>query len=529
VSPDDLQRDRSRVSPEPAARLVDALRDPACYDHEVDDVRVVETHISWVLLTGTYAYKIKKPVKLPFLDFSTAERREHFCDEELRLNKRLAPELYLDVVPIGGTPSAPHVGREPAFEHAVKMRQFPDDARLDRQLAAGRVELAALLTFAEDLARFHAGLPPLAPAKTAEREASEIVAAALENLRELKSLLHDAGQLASLAALRDWTERAGQIAAEPLAHRLAGGAHRECHGDLHLENLLLYGGRIVAFDALEFEPKLREIDVMNETAFLVMDLLAHGHPAFAYRFLGRYLEATGDYDGLAVLRFYLVERALIRAKVRSLRAAQTATTADDDDHLPYLRLAAALAQPPRPVLAITHGYSGSGKTHVTDELVGRLPAVRLRSDLERKRLRGLAPLQRTDSPVGAGLYAADITAETYDRLASSSGLALENGFNAIVDAAFLDAGSRRRFRDIAERAAAEFRILDCRAPEAVLRRRIAARDDAGRDASEATIAVLDHQLATAAALDADERACTVAVNTDGPIDFAAVSRALGGR
>ena len=502
--------------------FVEALKNPACYDHDVDEIRVVETHISWVLLTGTYAYKIKKPIKLPFLDFSTAERREHFCAEELRLNRRLAPAIYLTVVPIGGTPDAPRIGREPAFEHAVKMRQFPDDARLDRQLAAGRVTLDVLLGFAEDLARFHADLPPLKPAN------SDVVAAALDNLRELAGCLRDADQRVALTGLRHWTESTGPAIAAPLARRLAAGAHRECHGDLHLENLLLHDGRIVAFDALEFDSKLREVDVINETAFLMMDLLAHGHDVFAYRFLGRYLEVTGDYTGLAVLRFYLVERALIRAKVRVLRAAQTATT-DDVDHLPYLDLAIRLTMPPRPVLVITRGFSGSGKTHVTEELVGRMPAIRLRSDLERKRLKGVAEQARTDSPIGGGLYAAETTTETYDRLASLAGLALGNGWNVIVDAAFLDADLRQRFRAVAQALEARFRILDCTAPDAVLRERIAKRRAAGRDASEATAAVLDHQLTHADPLDDGERTCTVTVYTNERIDYVAVSRALCGR
>ncbi len=511
---------------EPQSTLAEALTDPACYDHEVADVRVVETHISWVFLTGRFAYKVKKPIKLPFLDFSSAQRRKHFCDEELRLNKRLAPTLYLGVVPIGGTPDAPRIGREPAFEHAVKMRQFPHDARLDRELAAGHVTLDAVLGFAEDLARFHADLPPLSRQATGTA-GPDAVAAALDNLQELESCLHDREQLDALAGIRDWTERTGKALAECFAQRLAGGAHRECHGDLHLENLLLQDGRVMAFDALEFEPKLREIDVINEMAFLVMDLLAHGHTAFAYRFLSRYLEVTGDYEGLAVLRFYLVERALIRAKVRALRASQTATSGDGP--APYLRLAAELAAPARPLLAIAHGFSASGKTHVTDELIGRLPAVRLRSDVERKRLHGLAADARTDSPVGGGLYSAEITAQTYARLAELGATGLGSEFNVIVDAAFLESALRHRFQTVAENAGATFRILDCTAPEAVLRDRIVERSAAGRDASEATAKVLDHQLAHAEPFDSDERDRVVTVYTNERIDYAALSRALAAR
>jgi aminoglycoside phosphotransferase family enzyme/predicted kinase len=509
------------VSAAPPPPLVEALKNPACYDHEVGEIRVVETHISWVFLTGTYAYKVKKPVKLPFLDFSTAERRKHFCDEELRLNRRLAAELYLAVVPIGGTPAAPRVGREPAFEHAVKMRQFRDGARLDHELAAGRVSLAAVLGFADDLARFHAGLPPLTAAAMRPAE----IDAALENLRELDSSPGRTEERAALDSVRLFTEREGALIESALTRRWVSGAYRECHGDLHLENLLLYAERIVAFDALEFDPKLRNIDVINETAFLVMDLAAHGRTDFGYRFLNRYLETTGDYEGLAVLRFYLVERALIRAKVRALRAAQT-TAHEDGGARAYLKLAAELAAPAQPTLVITHGLSGSGKTHVTDELLGRLPAVRLRSDLERKRLHGLAADARTHSPVDGGLYAAEVTEETYRRLEALAGLALEHGLGTIVDAAFLDAELRSRFRRLAERAGARFRILECAAPIDVLRGRIAARGAAGRDASEASGAVLDHQLQRAEALGEDERGSTVTVYTDKQIDFAAVCRAL---
>jgi uncharacterized protein len=446
-----MPRKRAQPATRPSDRsLVAALASPDCYDHDVAEVRVVETHISWVFLTGKHAYKVKKPVKLPFVDFSTLERRHALCEEEIRLNRRLAPELYLGVVPIGGTAAAPRIGRRPAFEYAIKMRQFPDDARLDRRLEAHALPTSALLDFAAALADFHHGLPPIdAPYDSATATLRTIAA----NFAELAPALQDADR-ARLAAVQTWTERASRAVGPVLARRAAAGAHRECHGDLHLENLLLTGDRIVAFDALEFDPKLREIDVASEAAFLVMDLLAQRRADLAYGFLNRYLEAGGDYHGLVVLRLYLVHRALVRAKVRALKAAQKAAEAGRDALEPYLELAARLVEPRRPLLAITHGLSGSGKTHVTDALIGRLPAVRVRSDIERKRLHGLGGEARTRSAVGGGVYAARATELTYARLADAAAAAVAGGFDVIADATFLHRAERAELGQLAAARAA---------------------------------------------------------------------------
>ena len=501
--------------------LIAALKNPACYAHNVDEVRLAETHISWVLLTGRYAYKIKKPIKLPFLDFSTLPRRLHFCREELRLNRRLAPELYLGVVPIGGSPSAPRVGKKPAFEYAVKMRQFPPEARLDKRLAANAVTRAAITEFATRLAKFHGGLPALDtdPAgRLAQAAARENVAALAQHVR--------GRQRRELDTLRAWTDREFAGLAAMFAQRTAEGAERECHGDLHLENLLWHDGSIVAYDALEFDPALREIDVVNEVSFLAMDLIAHGRHDLAYDFLNRYFEVSGDYAGTDVLRFYLVHRALVRAKVGAIKAEQAGREKRADR---YVETAYALCRPATPLLLITHGLSGSGKTTITDELVGRLRALRVRSDLERKRLHGLAAEARTGSGVAQGLYAAGDTRRTYEELARIADRALRHSFNAIVDATFLRRAERWELRQVAAFNGARFAILDCTAPAEELRRRIAARDTAGRDASEATFAVLEHQLATQDPLDRAERRSSIQVDTRRPIRYASLAAALARR
>jgi aminoglycoside phosphotransferase family enzyme/predicted kinase len=493
--------------------IVEALKKASAYGNGVTEVRVAETHISWVFLTGEHAYKIKKPVKLPFVDFSALELRRHFCEEEVRLNRRLAPKLYLGVVPIGGDSGSPRVGAEPALEYAVKMRQFPDDARLDRRLDSAGLP-AALRSFGAALERFHSELPPVT-----QREASAAaVAALLDNFAALEKHVPPA----ELAPLRAWAAHCARDVAPSIDRRAKRGRYRECHGDLHLENLLQQGDEILAFDALEFDPKLREIDVASETAFLVMDLLAHERPALGYLFLTAYLEAGGDYDGLEVLRFYLVHRALVRAKVRAIKAEQKKAESGRDTLAPYLAVARELVRPRTPLLLITHGLSGSGKTYVSDALIGPLGAVRARSDLERKRLAGLAPDARTGSAVGTGIYDPSATQRTYARLAEIATTVLRNGFDAIVDATFLLRGQREQFRALAAKAGARFAIVDCAAPESALRERIAGRDALHSDASEAGLAVLDRQLAEREPLAGEEPRHTVRVATDRDLDVDAV-------
>jgi uncharacterized protein len=513
------RKNRTSRTREPS--LVTGLSRSAAYDHPVEDVRVAETHVSWVFLTGEYAYKVKKPVKLPFLDFSTLERRRHFCEEEIRLNRRLAPELYLGIVPIGGDPAAPRVGATPAIEYAVKMRQFPDTARLDRLLAKGSLADDALRSFAEELARFHAEQAPVSPRDPAETAAS----AALENFDELEQYL----EARALAPLRDWTREHAANVARAFSRRAALGRYRECHGDLHLENLLMLDDRIVAFDALEFDRQLREIDVLSEAAFLAMDLGAHGRDDLGYVFLSQYLEDGGDYDGMDILRFYLVYRALVRAKVRAIKAAQKSAEPDRTALEPYLDAATTLIAPRKPLLVITHGLSGSGKTHVTQSLVGPLRAVRVRSDLERKRLHGLAAAARSGSAVGGGLYGSKENERTYARLGEIARGMLQSGFDAIVDAAFLRRAERSAFRDIAAAANARFAILHCAAAQSVLRSRVKSREAAGRDASEAGIAVLERQLDSHEPLTEDERRLTVSVATDHSCDYAELAARLASR
>ena len=504
--------------------LVAALREPECYPHAVDRVDIIETHISHVLLAGDYAYKIKKPVALGFLDFSTLQRRKHFCEEELRLNRRLAPDLYLAVVPIAGTTAQPRVGGAgTAIEYAVKMRRFAQDALLDRRLVAGRLAPALVDRLADAVAEFHARAARATPGGNFGTP-DAVWAPMAQNFVQLRARLPATADVRRLDELEAWSRRRHAELAGRLADRLRDGMVRECHGDLHLGNIALVGDTLSIFDCIEFDPGLRWIDVASEIAFLTMDLEERGRPDYAHRLLDRYLAATGDYGGLPILPLYRVYRALVRAKVAAIRAAQEAPAegaAERETCHRYLAYAAAVTRPRQARLILMHGLAGSGKTELARQLVERLGAVRLRSDIERKRLHGLGFSQRADvdgkADLDASLYGPAATATTYRRLGELARELLRAGCIVVVDAASLKAWQRDDFRRLAQEEAAPFALLCCTAPDATLRTRIAARRAAGDDASDADDAVLAHQMRIREPLSPAEAAGCIAVDTGVPV------------
>lgn len=498
--------------------LIEALRSPACYDHACDAIELVETHLSWVLLTGPFAYKVKKPVDFGFADFSTLARRKRFCELELELNRRLAPQLYRDVVSINGPAGAPRInGPGPVLEYAVRMVQFPQRLLAAEELRAGALGARHFEALARDVAAFHATCPR-ADAASDFDAAVTATAAMRETLAQLRELPALATRRHEVEALAHWaTQRFGALQGT-LRARQQDGHVRECHGDLHLGNLVLLDDRLVPFDGIEFNPSLRWIDTASEAAFVVMDLLYRGAPTLAHRFLNAWLEAADDYGALAVLDGFLVYRALVRAKVAGLRAEQCARGAPERavalaEARRYLALARDCTSRPRPVLAITHGVSGSGKSTLAALLVDVHGMVRIRSDVERKRLAGLAPEARSASPPDRGLYEADVTGRTYRVLEQRAARVLQAGYGVVVDAAFLRREQRQAFVALARQLRCRFRIVACEAPPAVLRRRLATRRG---DASEATPAVLARQLRACEPLDVDELARAIIVRTDAP-------------
>lgn len=498
---------------------------------------MLETHISWVFLAGPYAYKIKKPVELGFLDFTTLAKRRHFCEEELRLNRRLAPQLYIDVVELCGSAAAPRIGGSgPVLEYALRMRRFQQEALASRMLAEGRLTRDMIDRLATRLAQFHADLPaalPQLPFGTSET----VLHDACQNFEQIAALLPpERHRENGLADMRDWTEREFMLRYSEIHERHQAGMTRECHGDLHLRNIVELDGELVPFDCIEFNPAFRWIDVMNEVAFLFMDLLDRGADPLAWRFLSAYLEAHGVYSGLSVLRFYVVYRAMVRAKVHLMRACQTGLVSVEASRLrrayeSYLALAHRCTMLGRPAILLMHGYSACGKSTIALSLAQELGGVRIRSDVERKRLHGLAPLARTHSAFSSGIYGQDATQATYARLAEAARIVVTSGYTAIVDATFLLRAQRALLRDVATTTGVPIILINVSTPRPFLRARIAARAAHCEDPSEATLAVLDQQVATAEPIVAQEEIPVLTVDGRKALDIvalAAISQCLFG-
>jgi len=474
-----------------------ALLSPRAYPHPVRRVELIETHVSWVLLTGEFAYKIKRPVLYTFVDQRSLERRRFFCHEEVRLNRRFAPEMYLAVCPISVRAGAAEVdGPGPVIEYAVRMREFPRTDELDQLLAAGRVEPAELRAFGSELARIHAQLPAAQPDDGWARPEA-LSTLILSNAAECSQAGKTLGTRHDLRALQ---AALGSLAESTLSLRVqrrADGRVRECHGDLHTRNIARYGARLLAFDALEFDPALRWIDVADEISFLLVDLETRQCPVHAQAFLAGYLTESGDYQTCALLPLFKAHHALVRAKIAALGTRTAAANADrgsaPHEYEAYVESARHTLAAKRPVLVLMCGLSGSGKTWLAQRLAPALSAVHLRSDIERKRLAGLSPTDRSKSAAGEGLYAPDASRTVYRRLAECAADTLTGGYTTIVDATFGRAAERAAFRDLAQQRGVELCVVYCVAAREVLEARIVAREGRGDDASEADLPVLAWQ------------------------------------
>lgn len=515
------------LSDSPANTLIQALHNPALFDHAVNEFQVIETHISQVLLTGDYAYKIKKPMNFGFLDFSTLAQRKHFCEEELRLNKRLAEPLYLKVIPVTGTPQNPVLGGSgEAFEYVLQMRQFRQQDLFDRLQERGKLEPHYLTTLARQAAQFHENLAPV-DASSPLGAPDAVYAAMQENFDQIRPLLSDSAQLAQLDNLQSWARTTFERHQPLIAARHQQGLVRECHGDLHLANITLYNNQVTVFDCIEFNEPFRWIDVINDLAFLLMDLESRGERTKANLVLNTYLEYRDDFAALPLLPLYKAYRAMVRAKIALLTLGSPGLPAAEQTRLlarykSYAQLAEDYSAIPTRLLLTTSGLSASGKTCVSAAMSAELGLIRLRSDVERKRLHGLGPLDSSGSATGADLYSDSATEDTYQRLAQLSETLLAQGYAVIVDAACLKRAERQRFANIAENQGVPFAILYCEASEEQRRIWIQNRRD---DASEATEALLDEQMTWLEAIGEDEASYTIRLHTEQPD----VAQAVAGR
>lgn len=480
---------------------VATLSDTRIYPEISGELQVLETHISWVVLTGTWAYKLKKPVDFGFLNYTRLEERHRLCLEEVRLNRRTAPDLYVGVVPLCQSEGRLRLeGPGTIVDYAVKMRQFDQSQLLDRRLQEGKLGGRELEQLGRLVAEFHRQAQPARPDSNWGTPES-IQGPALDNFDTLLQL--EGHHQKVLSPLREWT-RARYANLKPvMQQRQLQGFVRELHGDLHLGNVTRWQGQICLFDGIEFAPEFRWIDTFNDLAFLLSDLRHRGRPDLARRALDAYLEESGDYAGLQLLDYYLVYRWMVRAKVAALRKRQAHPELEDEVEL-YLRQASQFLRKAEPQMILTHGLSGSGKTRLSSTLLESVDFVRLRSDVVRKRLCGLRPGESSGSPLEGGIYTPEQSRRTYGELARQAEMLLRWGYSVVIDATFLRRWQRDLFRELARQIEVPCRLVHLEAPPEVLRQRLGEREARGHDASEAGWETLQRQMLAQDPLQSDE-------------------------
>ena len=482
------------------AALSEELRRPEAYGPGVAEVGFLQTHVSWLFFAGERVYKVKKPVDLGFLDFTTLDRRRFFCSEEVRLNRRLAPDAYLGVVPIRRGPDGRlrvDGGSEPVagevVEWAVEMVRLPEAGMLANLLASGVIDnqmtndLVALLSAFHREAATGEGIDDHGGPETVRRNLEE-------NFRQTRAFVDDPGALTAAQHAFLEARGGGFLDANEglLERRVQEGRIREGHGDLHAGNICFTDAGIVAYDCIEFEPRFRCGDVANDLAFLAMDLDQRGYPAFATWIVKRYATVTDDAELRGLVGFYKTYRAVVRGKVTALAALDPGIDADARaglrrESMRYFQLACSYELPP--ALVLMCGLPASGKSWLAERLARTLRAVHVASDVRRKVLAGMAARARAREGWGEGLYAPELKDATYRSLLEGAIDDLTDGHSVLVDATFAARAHRRAFVDAAARLGLPYYVVHVTASEERTRERLAQRAAEGRSASDADLAV----------------------------------------
>jgi aminoglycoside phosphotransferase family enzyme/predicted kinase len=504
--------------------LIAALSNPRAYPFAVEAVGVRQTHISAVFLAGDVVYKLKKPVNLGFLDFSTLEKRRHFCEEEVRLNRRLAPTVYLGVVPVTRAADGLRFeGQGEAIEWAVKMQRLPDDASLLARLERDELSPQLLALVAGRIAAFHKqaeGGP-----RVAESGRFEVVARnARENFEQSESHVGVTVSRGAFDRVRALTEAALARLQPLIESRAARGVPRDTHGDLHLDHVYRFPDRpppgdIVAIDCIEFAERFRHADPVADAAFLAMDLAFRGRRDLADSFTASYLRAAGDADGAALFPFYVAYRSVVRAKVGGMKLAEREVPQKERERAAprarahWLFALGVLEEPDRkPMLVIVAGLPGSGKSTLARGLAGRANFTVIRSDVVRKELAGLPPESSARAEPDTGLYSPEWIERTYAECLRRAESLLANGGRVIVDANFPEEGRRTAFLGLASRLAVPAVFLWCRVSPQVAKARIAGRR---HDASDADAKTFDRAAARWQAFSEPTRKFVREINADG--------------
>ncbi|PIE44240.1 MAG: hypothetical protein CSA50_01270 [Gammaproteobacteria bacterium] len=504
-----------------STELITALQSAELYDHRIDSFQLIETHISWVILTGDYVYKIKKPVDFGFLDFTTLNKRHHFCQEELRLNQRLAPDLYLNLVTINGTPEAPTInGQGPVLDYAIKMKQFPQEGLLDKLQAEQKITAAHITELGQLIAQFHLNIES-APVDSRFGTPAQVYAPVAQNFEQIRQMIDQPALLKQLENLEAWAKSTFDRLQPVFAKRKAEGFIRECHGDIHLGNITLYQNQVVLFDCIEFNDDFRWIDTICDLAFILMDLQNRGLEGFSHILLNHYIAITGDYDGLTLLHFYLAYRAMVRAKIALFTgAAPGMDEARQAEWLAtytqYADLAESYALIPSRLCLIGHGVSGAGKSTLGNALIENFAVIHIRSDVERKRMFNLAANQSSQSELDAGIYTKEATQATYRRLYDLAQTVLKSDYSVYIDAANLQKWQRDSCQRVAEENGVPSILISCQTDENTIREWLKQRQKTGQDASEATLPVLNKQLLTQQPLTAEEHSQALIADMSSP-------------
>ncbi len=498
--------------------LIAALQKPECFDHPITRFQLIETHLSWVILTGPFAYKIKRPVDFEFVDYTSLEKRYHYCQEEIRLNQFLAPQIYLGVVAITGTPDKPCInGDGPIIDYAVKMTEFNQAGLLNNLAKETGITEKMVITIADDMAKFHlqsATSHEALPYATPEN----VQAPVQQNFDQILPLLTEQSDIDNINQIEAWAKNEYNRLHDIFAWRKKNGCVRECHGDIHLGNIVSIDNQPVIFDCIEFNEYFRWIDVMAELGFIAMDLENHGYPELSNAIVNRYLQRTGDYHGLNVLTFYQSYRAVVRAKITLFHLQQPNLTAIEIERLKKryqscIQLALNYTKKRSPWLMITFGVSCSGKSTVSHLISKQMNAIQLRSDIERKRIYGFAFDEQTSPELKEKIYSDKAHHRTYDRVAELADNAIQAGYPVIADATFSGTEFRQQFAALATKLNVPFVILHTHAPEGELKQWIVERQAQNKDPSEATLSVLENQLKHLTPLNTTEQKRTIDINT----------------
>ncbi len=469
--------------------LLESLLKPEAYPHKPQRVEMEQTHISWVFLTGDTVYKIKKPVNFGFLDFSTLEKRHFYCQEEVRLNKRLSPEIYLGVAPIvkAGNALVMEAEGQPV-EYAVKMKQLPREKIMKALLIQDKVEQKDVVRLAEIIAAFHAKAAS-SPEITREGGMDSTRQNIEDNFSQTEKYIGISISRQHYQETRDHALSFMKEKASLFQQRIAQGHIRDCHGDLHSGQIFITNS-IHILDCIEFNNRFRYIDVASDIAFLAMDLDLYGRPDLSMLLIDHYLEKTHDEEVRQLLPFYKSYRAYVRGKVTSFRLDEPAIPEQEKRELVftakrYFNLAHGYAVNKRqPTLFITFGLAGTGKSTTSEELRQKTGAALISSDVVRKSLARIPLTERRPEAFSQGIYSQEFTRKTYDALFQQADRWLRVGRSVILDASFIKAEERQRAQETAQKANAQFTVVECRSKEAALRGRLEERTARGDSPSD---------------------------------------------